>query len=163
MRHNVEMLTTIATIGGLAGVIASVALLAWQTRAVARQTEISNAIASASVINNTTSSLRQILSLFVECPELRPYFYESKLPPSRGLKRIRILTVAEMLADILEEGLSVDRLVRTVRIYEEWPLYCADMLATSPALNEVMLQHPSWWRTLKTLQSTGTYQSKKTN
>ncbi len=133
MRHTVEMLTTIATIGGLAGVIASVALLAWQTRAVARQTEISNAIASASVINNTTSSLRQILLLFVEYPELRPYFYESKLPPSRGLKRIRILTVAEMLADILEEGLSVDRLVRTVRIYEEWPLYCADMLSTSPA------------------------------
>jgi len=118
MRHTVEMLTTIATIGGLAGVIASVALLAWQTRAVARQ---------------TTSSLRQILLLFVEYPELRPYFYESKLPPSRGLKRIRILTVAEMLADILEEGLSVDRLVRTVRIYEEWPLYCADMLSTSPA------------------------------
>jgi hypothetical protein len=151
------MLTTVATIGGLAGVIASVALLAWQTRAVARQTEISNAIASASVINNTTSSLREILLLFVEHPELRPYFYESKLPPSRGLKRIRVVTVAEMLADTLEEGLSVDRHVRTVRIYEEWPLYCIDMLATSPALNEVMLQHPSWWRTLKTLQGMGTF------
>jgi hypothetical protein len=163
MRHNVGMLTSVATIIGLAGVIASVALLAWQTRAVARQTEISNSIAGASVISSMTSSLRQVLLLFVEYPELRPYFYESKPSPLRGPKRVRILTVAEMLANILEEGLSVNRFVWTVRIYEEWPLYCADMLATSPALNEVMLQHPEWWRTLRTLQGRSAYQSKKVN
>jgi len=37
MSHNASMLTNVATIGGLAGVIASVTLLAWQTRAVAQQ------------------------------------------------------------------------------------------------------------------------------
>lgn len=31
MRHNVRMLTEVATIGGLAGVIATVVLLVWQT------------------------------------------------------------------------------------------------------------------------------------
>ena len=161
MRHNVRMLTNIATIGGLAGVVVSVVLLAWQTRAVAQQTKISNSIACASVINSSTSSLRQIFLLFVEYPELRSYFYESKSPPLRGAKRIRILSVAEMLADILEEGLSVNRLVRTVRIYEEWPLYCADMLAASPVLNEIMQQHPDWWRLLRALQPRDAYQAKR--
>jgi hypothetical protein len=163
MRDNARVLTNIATIGGLAGVIVSVTLLAWQTRAVAQQAKISNAIASVSVISNSTSSLRQVFSLFVEYPELRPYFYESKRPPLRGHKRTRIFAVAEIFADILEEGLSANRLVRTVRLYEEWPLYCAHMLTTSPALNEIMQQHPDWWQLLRALQSRSTYQSKKVN
>lgn len=63
MRHNAKMLTQIATIGGLAGLIMSLILLAWQTRAVARQTEISNAIARASAISNSSSSFRQVILL----------------------------------------------------------------------------------------------------
>src|SRR6202012_759929 len=119
-----RMLASVATIVGLAGVIISVGLLAWQTRAVAQQTKISNAIASASVLSNSTSSLREVLSLFIEHPELRPYFYESKKPPVRGRKRTYIFTTAEMLADVLEEGLAANSLVRSSRVYEEWPLYC---------------------------------------
>lgn len=161
MRHNARMLTDVATIGGLAGVVVSVAILAWQTRAVAQQTKISNAIASASVLSNSTSSLRQLFLLFLEYPELRPYFYESKHPPLRGPKRTRAFAVAEILADILEEGLSANRLVRNIRIDEEWPLYCTYMLTASPALTEIMKQHPDWWQLLRALQSRGTYQSKK--
>lgn len=163
MRHNVWMLTNVATFGGLSGVIASVIILAWQTRAVAQQTKISNAIASASVISNSTSGLREVLSLFIEYPELRPYFYESKRPPLRGHRHRRIFTVAEILADILEEGLSVNRLVRTVRFREEWPAYCADMLTTSPALNDVIQQNPDSWQLLRALQPRGNYPSKKVN
>jgi hypothetical protein len=155
VRHNIWMLTNVATIVGLAGVISSVVLLAWQTRAVAQQTRISNSIASASVISNSTSGLREVLALFIEHPELRPYFYEFKSPPSQGNKRARIITAAEILADILEEGLSVNRLVQTVRFSEEWPLFCADMLTSSPALNEVIQQNPNSWRLLRALQPRG--------
>lgn len=146
------MLTQVATIVGLAGVIVSVMLLAWQTRSVAQQTKISNAIASASVISNSTSGLREVLSLLIEYPELRPYFFGSKYPPLYGHKRVRIITTAEILADILEEGLSVNRLVRTARFSNEWPVYCADLLATSPALNYVMKQNPDSWELLRALQ-----------
>jgi hypothetical protein len=157
------MLTSVATIVGLAGVIVSVMLLAWQTRAVAQQTRISNAIASASVISNSTSGLREVLSIFVEHPELRPYFYGSKRLPLRGHRRERVVTAAEILADILEEGLSVNRLVQTARFSEEWPLYCADMLASSPALNEVMQQSPNSWQMLRALQSRGDYRPRGIN
>jgi hypothetical protein len=155
-RHNVRMITSVATIVGLAGVIISAMLLAWQTHAVAQQTKISNSIAGASVISNSTSGLREVLSVFVEHPELRPYFYGSRRLPSRGHRRERVVTVAEILADILEEGLSVNRLVQTARFSEEWPLYCADMLTSSPALNEVIHQKPNSWQLLRALQPSTT-------
>ena len=157
------MLTNVATIVGLAGVIASVVLLAWQTRAVAQQAKINNVIASASVINNSTSALREVLSLFVEHPELRPYFYESRRAPSRGHKCKRIVTVAEILADILEEGLAVNLLMSTSRLSEEWPLYCADMLASSPALNEIVNQKPNSWKLLRALRPSVIYRPRELN
>jgi len=155
------MLTEIATIGGLAGLITSLILLAWQTRAVARQTEISNAIARASVISNSSSSFRQVILLFVEYPELRQYFYESKHVPARGYKRTRIISVAEILGDTLEDGLVVNRLVPNIRFHDNWSSYCTYMLATSPALNQIMHQHPDWWPRLQGLRPRGTNQSKK--
>ena len=45
------MVTSITAIGGLIGLIISTGLLAWQTRAVAQQTAISNRIAGVSVLN----------------------------------------------------------------------------------------------------------------
>lgn len=161
MLHNVRMLTDIATIGGLAGLIISLILLAWQTRAVARQTEISNAIARASVISNSSSSFRQIILLFVEYPELRAYFYDSKHLPARGDKRARVISVAEILGDILEDGLVVNHLVPNIRFHDNWSSYCTYMLVTSPALNEIMHQHSDWWPWLRSLQPRGTNQSKK--
>jgi hypothetical protein len=155
VRHTESVLTSIATIVGLAGLIISVSLLAWQSRAVAQQTRINNAIASTSVLSNTTSSLRELLSLFVEHPELRPYFYESRKVPVRGHNRVRILTVAEMFADVLEEGLSANSIMPTKRVDEEWPLYCTYLLSVSPALNEVLRQYPDWWRSIRALPSKG--------
>ena len=108
-------LTNMVAIGGLAGAIVSVGLLAWQTRAVAQQATISNGISKASVISNSSNDLRQIFLLFVEHPELRPYFYESENPPSHGEKRIRLIVVGEMLGDMFEDGLVAHQLVTTMR------------------------------------------------
>lgn len=64
------MITTISAIGGLVGLVISISLLAWQTRAVARQTEISNRIAALSAINGATAGLREVHLLFVSDPGL---------------------------------------------------------------------------------------------
>jgi hypothetical protein len=68
------MLTNISTIIGLIGLTFTLALLTWQTRAVAEQTRISNNIAAASVLSDTGIRLREICMVFVDHPELRPYF-----------------------------------------------------------------------------------------
>jgi hypothetical protein len=147
-------LTNIVAIGGLVGAIVSVGLLAWQTRAVAQQAKFSNAIAQASIISNSSNNLRQVSLLLIEHPELRPYFYESKNPPSRGDKRTRAMVVAEMLGDIFEDGLVAHRLVPTIRSYDDWVEYCSTVLAASPILNEIMELHSDWWPRLRRLVPT---------
>jgi hypothetical protein len=144
-------LTNIVAIGGLAGAIASVGLLAWQTRAVAQQAEINNRLSKASVISNSSNNLRQIFLLFIEDPELRPYFYESKNPPSRGDKRTRLIVVSEMLGDMFEDGLVAHHLVPTMRSSDAWVKYCSTVLAASPILKEIMELHPDWWPGLRRL------------
>jgi hypothetical protein len=146
-------LTNIVAIVGLIGAIASVGLLAWQTRAVADQAKISNRIAQASIISNSSNNLREFFLIFIEHPELRPYFYESKKPPSWGVKRTRLIVLAEMLGDIFEDGLVAHHLVPTIRSYDDWVKYCSTVLAASPILKETMELHPGWWPRLRDLTS----------
>ena len=72
------MLATITSIAGIAGLILTIGLLAWQTRAAAKQAEIANAIAGATVLYACASGLREVLRLFVERPALRSYFYDAR-------------------------------------------------------------------------------------
>jgi hypothetical protein len=139
------MITNITAIGGLIGLIISVGLLAWQTRAVAQQTEISNRIAGVSAINEATAGLREVHLLFVADPGLRPYFYDGKVYPRGKRDRDRVRTVAEQLLDVLEDGLCVHQLVPSSGSLEDWTIYCMDMLARSKVLNSVVCERPKYW------------------
>lgn len=139
------MLSDVTAIAGLIGLIASLCLVAWQTRAIARQTAISNAIAGVSALNTVLSSLREVYMVFIDHPELRPYFYGGQgMPRSRRLRR-QVNTVAEMLADVLESGLLQYRLAPASESSEIWEDYCRHMLAQSPALCELARKYPEWW------------------
>lgn len=149
------MITTITAIGGLVGLIISVGLLAWQTRAVARQTEISNRIAGISAINDATTSLREVHLLFVADPGLRPYFYDSKIYPRRKRQRDRVRTVAELLLDAMEDGLCAHRMVPSSESLEDWTIYCRDMLTRSKMLYAVVCERPEYWPELRRLITGG--------
>ena len=138
-------LTEVTTVGGLAGLIASVILLAWQTRSVAQQTKISNAIAGTSALETTTGDLREVLLLFVERPALRAYFYDSKSLPRSGHTRARVIAVAEILGDTLETGLVANRLIPTTESFDDWATYSGQMLVTSPALSRSYVTPRAEW------------------
>ena len=147
--HNRNMVANLVAIGGLIGLIASVGLLALQTRTLVEQTKVSNAIARATVISNAGGSLRQVSQIFIERPELQPYFYESRDPPLRGYKRARIIMVTLILGDIFEDGLVAHSLLPTSRTSEAWAKYCGLVLNTSPIMNEIMKRNPDWWPELR--------------
>jgi hypothetical protein len=154
--HNVSMGTNVVAIVGLFGVVASVFLLFFQTRANVQQAkisndqaEVSNNIARSTVINNSSSNLHQIFQILIERPELWPYFYESKDPPLRGYKRVRINVVAEILGDVFEDGLVAHSLIPTSRSSGDWVRYCRLVLTVSPIMNEVMQSNPDWWPELR--------------
>jgi hypothetical protein len=139
------MVTTITAIGGLVGLIISIGLLAWQTRAVAQQTEISNRIAGLSAINGATAGLREVHLLIVSDPDLRPYFYKNKVYPRRRRQRDRVLTVAELLLDDMEDALCVHHLIPSSESMGDWVIYCQDMLAKSKVLNAAVCRNPKYW------------------
>jgi hypothetical protein len=152
MRRMRVTLAQISTICGLIGLIASVLLLTWQTRAVAQQTKISNALAGASVLETSTADLREVLLLFVDRPELRAYFYDSKSPPAEANERARVTAVAEMLGDLLETGLVTNRIVPSTESFADWVEYSRQMLTLGPILRQVTDQHPEWWPRLAELR-----------
>ena len=128
------MLSDITSVVGLAGLILSIILLAWQTRAVAEQTKISNSIAGASVASQSADGIREIYMLFMDNPRLRPYFYGGKACPRRGSQRKRIITLAEVFADALESVLFGYKIVPSSRYLDPWTSYCHHMLEVSPTL-----------------------------
>jgi hypothetical protein len=148
------MLTEIGTIGGLVGLTVSIALLTWQSHSTAIQSKINNAIAAASVLDDYNTGLREIFAHFIARPNLRAYFYEGKPCPTRGQTCIRVLTIAEMLADTLESGLVAHRLIPASESYEDWQGYCRDILNTSPALAGLVRDHAAWWPQLARLRQT---------
>ena len=149
------MITDITAIGGLLGLAVSIALLAWQSRAVAQQAKVSNAIAGTSVLHNTLESIRAIYVIFFDHPELRQYFYDGMPSPRRGERRVRVITLAEMMADALEDGLMGTRLVPASESADDWSDYCCYLLRQSPALREIVLWRPQWWPNLHALVDQG--------
>lgn len=147
------MLTNISTIISLIGLTFTLALLTWQTRAVAEQTRISNNIAAASVLSDTGIRLREICMVFVDHPELRPYFYSGKPSPRRGSRQRQVLTIAELLADTLESGLFSYRVVPSSIYLDNWTSYSDHMLTVSPVLNRLVSSHPGWWPNLYAMLS----------
>ncbi|OHV40794.1 hypothetical protein BBK14_32440 [Parafrankia soli] len=140
-----DVISDVAAIGGLIGLAASVLLLAWQCWEVAKQTKIGNSIGGASVIQEAMNSDRELHSVFLERPELRAYFYDSKAQPSEGSDRDRVLTLAEMFADVLEVGLLTTRLVPSTDSNDDWTSYTRHICDHSPALVEFVRQHPEWY------------------
>lgn len=145
------MITDITAIGGLFGLAVSIALLAWQSRAVAEQARVSNAIAGTSVLHDTLESVRAVYMIFFGHPELRQYFYDGAPSPRRGKQRARVLIVAELLADALEDGLLGTRLVPSSESFDDWTDYCRYLLQHSPALAEIIEWRPQWWPNLHRL------------
>lgn len=145
------MLATVTSIVGLVGLVVTIGLLSWQTRASARQAEVANAIAGATVLFTCTSGLREMLRLFVQEPELRAYFYNGAPCPTDELQRARVISIAEMLGDALEDGLVTHRLVPASESETDWIGYCRQMRSSSPALEEMIAKHGEWWPQLSRL------------
>lgn len=137
------------------GLIASVAAIltilfsALQTRALSRQTAISNGISAASAIYNSIERLHNIGNLVYQDPDLGKYFHEGAPIPAEGsVKRNKVLILAHMYADCLDYGLMIKGLAPEAGSYDCWDAYAEGRLASSPAIRLVVSENPAWWPTL---------------
>lgn len=88
--------------------------LARQTRTATRQTvvaveqaKVSNAVAAAAANDTVLRSLREVHAMMLQHEGMRAYFYGDKPLPGDGAERERVLTLGELLADVLASGVHV--------------------------------------------------------
>jgi hypothetical protein len=156
-----------AIIGGLVSAVAlvvSLLFLARQTRESARQSHLANQIAGSQAKSDIYRTVDRILFRFLEYPYLRKYFYEDEELPEvsfesdSGELRQRVLTFAELFADVIERGLDTYRSVDPASDFKS-PMedYARDMLTTSSAIRYLVHEHPGWWPNVESwLSETGT-------
>ncbi|WP_433754663.1 hypothetical protein [Nocardia sp. CA-135398] len=144
---------TTLTIVALAVAAASAGFAAWQlryvaeqTKALAQQTQTANALVATSEVRAIMGDLRQVLAHLLEYPELRECFYGGADGSALNAEqRARLETVAEMLADSLDVGLFTTERHPSTTSEDDWRHYSRYLLASSPALRRLVLDHAEWW------------------
>jgi hypothetical protein len=145
--------------------IVTVVFVGIQTRNLAKQVHTSNdalavGAAQARIANNVSavqamealsSSLQRVNLLFVEKPELRPYFYDKGEIPRDTELRNQVSALAEVMADYLETSLYTEDYLPD--FYKEngkdlrnWIRFLREK---SPVLIDVIETYPSWWPRLR--------------
>jgi hypothetical protein len=124
----------------------SVLILAWQSWQVARQARISTQVAAGAAWSETTDRLHRIVSLFLTRPELRAYFYEGKPLSQSGNDLTTVTVLAEMLADTIEGSLQLGHEIPGAdKTLDGWYSYANFLRSESPALEEWIAAHPTWY------------------
>lgn len=80
-----------------------------------------------------------VLNMFVEHPELRPYFYDNKPVPDLESEKNQVLAAAEVVADHLE-NIVLSRKSLGEETYAVWVKYMAGIYRKSPVLQGFL--HP---------------------
>jgi hypothetical protein len=134
-----------------AALVLSLLFLARQTRESARQSHLANQIAGSQAKSEIYETVDRILYGFLQHPELRKYFYEGAEMPESSSEddpevRGRVLTFAELFADVIERGLDTYRSIDPAADFQS-PMedYARDMISTAPALRYWLREHPGWW------------------
>lgn len=140
--------STLVTLVAAAG---SMLYLAQQTKAATEQAKISNAVAGVTANDSVLTACREVHLLMLERPGMRQYFYGNEPCLADDQSRDEVVTIAEMLADVMNLGIVTHRNVPDSESVEPWRNYCESTLRSSPVLRELIQDHPQWWPDLPAL------------
>lgn len=140
---------------GAVGVIASLSIVSWQSRQLVKQMKISNSMTTLAVMNSGLDRLHSFLGRLADEPHLRPYFYGGlEVDGSDELLKDKVLAIAEMLADILDYGLTSAAYLPSVKEQDDWSDFVIYCLERSPALRQLVEGNPDeWWKEIAKLRS----------
>lgn len=104
--------------------------------------------------HGATDLTLQLDQVFIEHPELRPFFYEGQPPLDSGSGddnlRYRVLAAAEYALDIFE-CIWDHRDTYDEADKESWRTWISDMLGASPVCSDLFLENRDWYPALKAL------------
>lgn len=135
---NIELLNMIGTWAGPVVTVAGFAFIWTQLRAERKSLETQT---SWQVYETSTS----ILNVFVEYPEVRPYFYDQQPLPAEEPLRSRVLATVELFADHLE-NIVLSREALDPATYQVWVRYMQGLYRKSPALRGFLAPEQEGYR-----------------
>jgi hypothetical protein len=117
---------------------------------VGRQTKMLTNSSKAQTWQGLMQPGNEILKIFVEHPELRPYFYEGKVIKRDDEEYSQVMTVSEMFLDFIDSfhddyvydlpGMDANGETRHF-----WEQYFKDLFASSPALRDFLSEKQKWY------------------
>lgn len=116
-----------------------------QTRQLTEQAKASNEVGSTQAAYSALERIHQISQIMIDDPETQQYFFENRELPEDKLVRARVLMMAQVLADTIDYGLMVCDLRSHMENYQGWPSFAVSSMSSSPALREVIKDHPEYW------------------
>ncbi|MBC7271798.1 MAG: hypothetical protein H5T76_24340 [Streptomyces sp.] len=122
-----------------------------QARAAHKQVESGIRVAAVSANDTVLGALREIHLLMIERPALRAYFYGGQSCPEDDPLCPVVVTVGELLADTMNQGIVTHRASPESNSADPWEDYCRTTLASSPVLRQLIAAHPKWWPDLPDL------------
>jgi hypothetical protein len=127
-------------VNGLALVAVVVSLLLLRAQGVT-QRDATLAVA----YQNMAAQMADVTRFFVDNSELRPYFFGSKQVPTSREEHERVLAVAEMYVNMMDNVLTQSPVLKRAGIAADWEAYFLDVYRTSPVVREFWSEHGSTW------------------
>lgn len=98
---------------------------------------------TGSIYQNVYETMIKMDNVFVENPELKPYFYDGKETNPADPLYQRVSSVAEMLTDYFDSVYYQKNYV-PVQWFREFTSFMRDIYKSSPALREHLSQRQQW-------------------
>jgi hypothetical protein len=94
---------------------------------------------------NMTAQMADMDRFFLENLDLRPYFFGGDEPPSAKDQHDRVLAVAEMYVNLMDNVLTQLPALNRDGIAADWEAYFRDVYETSPAIRAFWAEHANTW------------------
>ncbi|MFF3947541.1 hypothetical protein ACFYYN_22280 [Streptomyces sp. NPDC001902] len=118
---------------------------------MSQQVHIANNLNGTNGLDLCLNNVREIYFKMLEYPGMRKHFYEDVPCPADGVERERVLLIAEALTDVIETGLVATRRIPETESFEDWRDYSRFIRDHSPAIRDLLSEHPLWWPELREL------------
>jgi len=124
-----------------------------QTKALQGQLALDREQAERALVAHLANNDLQLMTLamgidrlFVDSPELRPYFYDGEPIPDTDPERGRVISAAELIVDLADTVASMQRHGQLEAEDEAAWAICMEWYGRSPAVRQVATHGAGMWR-----------------
>jgi hypothetical protein len=129
--------TDAVTLAGDVILTATLVVFMFQARAMTKTNQ-------SSVYQTVADQMMSIDRLFIDRPDLRPYFYGGKPAPAGGDERERVIATSELIVDFMDNVMMQEPNIPDY-LTSAWQTYFRSIAADSPSIREFWRENRRWY------------------